>query len=262
MVCTRDRRHAAAMTTISANQPIWFAPRTLARIAGVCYLLIVGAAFNEGYVVPKIVTSGDPAATAAHIRASSALFRAGFVGDMMAGVFWIFLAMCLYLLLRNVHQLLAGAMVMLAAVGGGIQIFNQLNQYTALTVATDNTYTHAFGTTGADGTALLFAGMQQNGYIIDAVFFGLWLIPLGLLVVRSGWFPKALGMLLVVGGCAYIGNMFAVILHWNLAATLLLIPAGLAELSFLLWLLVKGVPADSMPGMRDLTAGPTRHDVP
>lgn len=235
------------MTTITANQPVRFAPKTLARMAGVCYLLIVGAAFNEGYVMPKIVAAGDPTTTALHIRASSALFRAGFFGDMLAGVFWILLAMCLYVLLRNVHQLLAGAMVVFAAVGAGIQIFNQLNQYTALTVVTDGAYPTALGQSGANGSALLFAGMQQNGYVIDALFFGLWLIPLGLLVIRSGWFPRVLGVLLVVGGCAYIGNMFAVFLNWGPLASVLLVPAGLSELAFLVWLLVKG--------MREPTAG-------
>lgn len=232
---------------MTANQPIRFATPTLARIAGVCYLLLVGAAFNEGYVLPKIVASGDPAATAAHIRASSALFRAGFVGDMVAGVFWVLLALSLYLLLRNVHQLLAGAMVTLAAIGAGIQIFNQLNQYTALSVATDAAYQHAFGASGANGLALLFADAQHNGYVVDSLFFGLWLLPLGLLVFRSGAFPRALGGLLVVGACAYVLDTFAVFLDWGPLGSLLLIPAGLAELSFLLWLLVKG--------MREPTAG-------
>ena len=204
-------------------------------------MLIIGAAFNEGYVLPKIVASGAAAATAAHLRSSSALFRAGFLGDMVAGGCWILLAMCLYLLLANVHRLAAGAMVTFAAVGGGIQIINQLNQYTALSVATDGTYTRALGASGANGLALVFAGMQHNGYVIDSLFFGLWLVPLGYLVVRSGWFPKVLGVLLVVGGCSYIVGMFAVFFGWDLVSTLSLIPSGLAELSFLVWLLVRGV---------------------
>jgi len=113
-------------------------PKALARTAGVLYLLLAGAAFNEGYVLPRIVKSGDAAATAGTIRASATLFRVGFVGDMVAATCWVLLAMALYLLLNHVHQLAAAAMVTFAVVGATIQYLNQLNQYTALTIATSD----------------------------------------------------------------------------------------------------------------------------
>ncbi|HEX9337330.1 MAG TPA: DUF4386 domain-containing protein [Pseudonocardiaceae bacterium] len=237
------------MTITVASPRVRFAPRTLARIAGVLYLLLIGAAFNEGFVVPRLVHAGDATTTADDIRASAALFRFGVVGDLLAGTIWLLLAMSLYLLLRHVHQLAAAAMVAFAAVGCAIQVLNQLNQYTALTIATDGTYTHAFGSTGANGLTLLFAGMQQSGYLIDAMFFGLWLLPLGYLVVKSGYFPRALGVLLIVGGFSYIADLFAIVFDLGGLGTILLVPAGLSELSFLLWLLIKGVPRDlSRPG--------------
>ena len=235
------------MTTIAANLPTRFAPRTLARIAGVLYLLLIGAAFNEGYVLPRIVVAGGATATADHIRASAALFRAGVVGDMVAGTLWIPLAMSLYLLLRHVHQLAAAAMVTFAAVGGGIQVVNQLNQYTALTIATDGSYAHAVGRAGSDWLALLFANMQHSGYVIDSIFFGLWLLPLGYLVVRSGYFPKALGVLLIIGSCCYVVETFAVLLGLGVLGDVLIIPAGLSEATFLVWLLIRGgsIPASA-----------------
>lgn len=233
------------MTTIAADPPVRFAPRTLARIAGVCYLLLIGAAVNEGFVLPRLVHAGDPTATANDIRASSGLFRAGFLGDLVAGVFWLFLAMSLYVLLRHVHRLAAGAMVVFASAGAGIQILNQLNQYTALTIATGDTYPHDL--------ALLFAGMQHDGYVIDSLFFGLWLAPLAFLVVRSGFLPKALGVLLFVGAGSYVADTFAITLNADTLGTLLLVPAGLSELTFLLWLLIKGV-ADSPSAVRARSA--------
>lgn len=228
------------MTTIAANPSVRFAPRTLARIAGVCYLLLIGAAFNEGYVIPHIVSSGDPTATADHIRASVGLFRAGVIGDLLAGTFWVVLAMSLYLLLRHVHQLAAGAMVVFAAVGGGIQVLNQLNQYTALSIATSDSYSHAFGTSGADGLALVFADMQHNGQVIDSIFFGLWLVPLGYLVIRSSYFPKAIGVILIAGAACYIADTFAILGDLGSLGDFLIIPAGLGELTFLVWLLATG----------------------
>ena len=70
-----------------------------------------------------------------------------------------------------------------------------IERFTALTVATDAGYPHALGTSGSDALTLLLVDMQHNGYVIDTLFFGLWLLPLGYLVIRSGYFPKALGVL-------------------------------------------------------------------
>jgi hypothetical protein len=108
-------------------RPSMTTPRALARIAGVLYLCLTGAAFNEGYVLPRIVRSGDATATASNIGASATLFRLGFAGDLVAATCWLLLAMALYLLLSHVHQLAAAAMVTFAAVGAAIQYLNQLS---------------------------------------------------------------------------------------------------------------------------------------
>ena len=234
-------------------------PKALARTAGVLYLLLMGAAFNEGYVLPRIVKPGDAAATADSIRASATLFRAGFVGDMVAATCWLLLAMALYLLLNHVHQLAAAAMVTFTAVGAAIQYLNQLNQYTALTIATSDHYARAFGGPGSDGLALLFATMQHNGYLIDSMFFGLWLLPLGYLVIRSGYFPKPLGVLLIIGCIAYIASMFMRILApavGTSTAPLFITIAGTAELCFLAWLLIKAVNAPASGGQAPAIAQP------
>ena len=220
-------------------------PTTLARTAGVLYLLLAGAAFNEGYVLLRIVKPGDATATADNIRASATLFRLGVLGDFVAGTCWVLLAMVLYLLLRHVNRLAAGAMVTFAAIGGGIQCLNQLNQYTALKVATGADYDRALGRAGADALALLFADVQGNGYLLDAMFFGLWLAPLGYLAFRSGYFPRAIGVLLLAACVGYLADFFTAFLAPSLAADVfrfVTTPAAAAgELTLLLWLLVKGV---------------------
>ena len=227
-------------------------PKTLARVAGVMYFLIGGAAFNEGYVLSRIVKSGDAAATADNIRSSAALFRAGFVGDLTAAVFWLLAAMALYRLLGHVSRPAAGAMVTFAATGAAIMTLNQLNQYTALTIATDADYSRAFGTAGSDALTHLFTDMQHNGYVIDDMFFGLWLLPLGYLVVKSGYFPKVIGVLLAIAGTGYLVDLFTVFLAPGLdpdVALFFTVPTAAAgELTFMLWLLVKGArtPAPTM----------------
>jgi hypothetical protein len=93
---------------------------------------------------------------------------------------------------------------------------------------------------------LLFAGMQQNGYLIASMFFGLWLLPLGYLVIKSGYFPRVLGVLLIIGCFAYVASLFAQVFVPGLGKTIapvFIALAGVAELSFIAWLLVKAVKA-------------------
>ncbi|OLB81014.1 MAG: hypothetical protein AUI14_04835 [Actinobacteria bacterium 13_2_20CM_2_71_6] len=234
------------------GDPITTSPKNLARIAGILYLLLVGAAFNEGFVLSRIVKSGNAQATADNIRSSATLFRLGFLGDLTAATFWLLTAMALYLLLKHVNQLAAAAMVTFAAVGAAIMTLNQLNQYTALTVATGDDYTRAFGRAGSDVLTLVFADMQHNGYLIDEMFFGLWLLPLGYLVIRSGYFPKVLGVLLTVACFGYLAALFTVVLAPDLGTSVTLfvtVPAAAAgELTFMLWLLIKGVRVPDLTG--------------
>jgi len=210
--------------------------KVLARLAGILYFLIGGAAFNEGYVLPRIVRPGDAAGTAGNIRASATLFRLGVLGDLTAGTFWLLAGLALYALLHQVHRLAALAMVTFAAVGAGIQILNQVSQYTALTVATTRS--------GPDSLVLVLTDMQRNGYAIDALFFGLWLLPLGYLVFRSGFLPRAIGVLVAVAGTGYLVYLFAVFLAPGASAGVfgfVTVPCAAAgELTFMLWLLVRG----------------------
>ena len=214
-------------------------PRTLARVAGLLYLVMfVGATF-AGHVRSRIVESGDPAATANNIRASATLFRVGFVADLAQVTCLLLAAMTLYLLFRHVNQLAAQAMVTLVAVAVAIYSLNLLNQSTALRIATDQGSTRAFGQAGSDQLVLQFADMQHNGYYIAAMFFGLWLLPLGYLAITSGYLPKVLGVLLIIGGVGYLVDLFVRFLAPGFGAGVspLVVPGAVAELSLAAWLL-------------------------
>ncbi|MCY9785286.1 DUF4386 domain-containing protein [Nocardiopsis sp. EMB25] len=229
-------------------------PRALARIAGLLYLLVAAFTIFAGVVNTRIVASGDAGATADNIDASATLFRVGLVSELVGATAFLMTAMTLYLLLRHVNQLVAAAMVTVVAVSVAMQSLNLLNQNTALTVATDQDYADALGPAAADQLALLFAGMQHDGYLIAQTYFGLWLLPLGYLVLRSGYFPKALGVLLVVGCCGHLTDVFARLLAPEFGASIsafAMTPAAVAEISFILWLLIRAVPH---PDTRPLAA--------
>jgi uncharacterized protein DUF4386 len=233
--------------------------RTLARIAGFLYLVVaVGGLFAELVVRSSIVEPGNAAATADNIRASATLFRVGFIADLVQATFFLFTAMALYLLLRRVQELVARAMVVFVAVSVAIMCLNLLNQWVAVQVATGEGLASAFGPAGSDALTGLFADMHHGGFLIAQMFFGLWLLPLGYLVLRSGWFPKVLGVLLIVGCLGYLVDLFVQFLAPGIADSIELFvvaPAAVGELSFIAWLLVKGVPVpEPAPRVQALTA--------
>lgn len=219
--------------------------KNLARIAGSLYLIVaVLGIVAELYVRASIVVPGNAAATAEKIRASATLFRLGAVSDLVQATCFLLTAMALYLLLRHVNTLVAQAMVVFVAVSVAIMCHNLLNQFVALSIATDELSSSVFGPAGSDGMTMLFAGMQHDGYLIAQMFFGLWLLPLGYLVARSGSFPKVLGVVLVIGCFGYLVDLFARFLAPGIAESigpLVLAPAAVGELSFIACLLVKGV---------------------
>lgn len=214
--------------------------KRLARIAGSVYLCVaVLGGFAELVVRDRIVELGHPLATAENIRDSATLFRAGFVADLVQATLFLLTAMVLYLLLRGVNELAARAMVVIVAVSVAIICLNLLNEWVALQIATDR----AFGA-GSDALVGLFAGMHHDGYLIAQIFFGLWLLPLGYLVVKSGWFPTWIGVLLIAGCFGYLVDTFATFLAPGIADTIeaiVLAPAAIGELSFVAYLLIKGV---------------------
>jgi len=227
--------------------PIMSSPKTLARTAGLFYLIVaVGGAINEIYVRPRIFKAGDAAATADNIRASAGLFRFGFLSELVSNTFWLLTAMVLYMLFKHVHQLAAAAMVTFVTAGAAIGGLNLVNQYTALTIATGEDYQRAFGQPSSDALTMLFVGMHNNGFFVNAVFFGLWLAPLGYLVIKSGYVPKVLGVLLIIGCFGYIADEFIHFIAPGLGKSVSLFLAavgGIPELIFVVWLLAKAVPA-------------------
>jgi hypothetical protein len=217
-------------------------PKRLARIAGVLYLIVaIFAAFSYNVATPTVYVPGDAAATAQRVMANAGLLRAGVVADLVQATAWIFVAMVFYLLLRHVNENWARAMVILVAVGATIICLSEVFPVAALLVATGESYVTAFGAAGSNALALLLLDIHHYGIVNASVFFGLWLIPLGLLAYRSGMFPKALGVLLVVGGVCYPVGVLAVYLtpaFGEAVKTLLINVPTVAEVWLLGYLLV------------------------
>jgi len=220
-------------------------PKRIARLAGFLYLLNgIFSGFAFGYVLTKVFVPGNAAATAANVAANSGLVGAGVVADLFQATLWVFLALTLYILLKHVHLSATRAMIVLVAIGAAVTCLNDVFQFASLRVATDPSYATAFGVAGSNAMVLLLLDIHHYGFLIAQIFFGLWLVPFGYLAYKSALFPRALGIMLIVGGACYLVGLLAVFLVPDFGEkinTFVTIPSAIAEISTVLYLLVVGV---------------------
>ena len=191
---------------------------------------------SELVVRDTLIEAGNAAATADNIARSAGLFRIAFASDLVNITFFVLAALALYALLRTIDAQVAVAMVVLNAVAAAIMSVNMINHFAALRIAT--------GAGESDALVMLFVDMHSNGYAIAQIFFGLWLLPLGYLVYKSGFLPRMLGVALMVGAFSYQAELLAGFLFPGLDEDLLLaiaMPAAIAEVTLFIWLLAKGI---------------------
>jgi len=215
-----------------------------ARIAGFLYLLLVIAGpLRLMYIPSTLFVHGNASATANNIAAHETLFRLGIVGDLFCGTIVIFVALALYRLFKGVDQNLAVLVVILGGVlPAAIDFFTVLNDAAALILVRGADFLSVFDKPQRDALAMLFLRMHDQEMFAAMIFWGLWLIPLGILVYRSRFLPRFLGVWLIVNGFAYLANSFAGLLlpHYANAVGNFIFPALTGEVAFVLWLLIRG----------------------
>jgi hypothetical protein len=239
-------------------------PKQLARIAGVFYLLVgIFGGFAEGFVDPKLYVAGNSTATAANVVANADLVRMGVVAHMVDGVFFALTAMALYLLLHHVQKNAARLMVLFVALAVGMICLNAVFLFEGMQVATDPSYVAAFGAAGSRALVMILVDLQHHGTLAAQVFFGLWLAPLGYLAYRSGLFPKALGVVLVLATISYLADSLTAFMLPDLELQIkpfLSVAPLVGEIWMVLYLLAKGVKsadqADRAPVARLAPVGP------
>ncbi len=190
-----------------------------ARRAGLLYLLLGISAPLGLLVVPgRVHVAGDATATAANLRALEGLVRLGIGSELFHQVVVVFVALALYRLFRGVNEGLAKqVLVMGAYLPVPIMFANVLNHVAALALVSGASWLAAFEPAQLDSLAYLFVRLHDRGIMVASVFWGLWLFPMGLLVVRSGRFPAVIGWLLWVAGAAYLAAAFAGLVAPSLA---------------------------------------------
>jgi hypothetical protein len=212
-----------------------------ARTAGLWYLIVaIISPFGLIYVPAKLIVPGNATVTVNNIMASEFLFRIGIVSFLLSQIASIFLVLALYRLFKRVDQKRALLMVALVLVSVPIGFLNMLNPLVVMFLLSGADFLSAFGTNQLNALVMVFLALQDYGTVLAEIFWGLWLFPFGLLVIKSGFFPKILGILLVVACFCYVAYSITCILFPNYNIMLLTVPAAVAEFSMILWLLIKG----------------------
>ena len=215
-----------------------------ARIAGFLYLLLVIVGpLRLMYIPSTLFVHGNASATSDNIAAHETLFRLGIVGDLFCGITVIFVGLALYRLFKGVDQNLAVMMVILGGVlPAALDFFIVLNDAAALILVRGTDFLSVFEKPQRDALAMLFLRMHDQEILAAEIFWGLWLFPLAILVYRSRFLPRFLGVWLIINGFAYLAHSFTGLLlpHYEDAVGNISFPALFGEVAFVLWLLIMG----------------------
>lgn len=215
-----------------------------ARLAGVLYLVIVVLGFyGIMYVPSQVHVVGDPQATFDNLLAREFLFRTGIYAHLLNTVVFTLMVLVFYQLFVEVNRFLAMAMVALVIVHISFEFGSELLNLAGLMVAKGQLLV-SLDLVQRQEWSYFFLRMSKHGSMgLSIAFWGLWLIPLGVLVFKSGFIPRIFGVLLILGGMAYIIESVFFILfpgQGGILKSLLFLVYAVAEIAFMLWLVIKG----------------------
>ena len=215
-----------------------------ARLAGFLYLLLViTGVYSIIFVSSQINVQGDAASTAKNILTNEFLFRTGIFNDFISNTIFVLLVLVLYRLFKQVNERQSKLMVALVIVQIPAVFIMEAFNITSLMIYKGEIL-QSFELNQRQDIAKLFLKINDNGMVALEVFWGLWLIPFGQLVYKSGFIPRIFGILLLIAGIAYILDSSTFMLFPDYRAfvsrpALLLVAIG--EVSITLWLLIKGI---------------------
>ena len=214
------------------------------RVAGLLYLLIVLLGpLRLIYIPSKLFVKGNAAATVANIGAHEWLFRAGIVSDLIGSLVLVFLVLAFYRLFRGVDQNLAVQVVIFGGVmPATLNLAGVVDDLAALAIVRGVDFLTVFSKSQLDALAIFMFGLRDHQYTAAEVLWGVWLFPLGILIYKSRFIPRFLGVWIVLGGLSYLvlsltGVMFPA---YQDKVFKISQPAMFSELGLMLWLVVKG----------------------
>src|SRR5215470_7677466 len=184
-----------------------------ARVAGLLYFLAsLPAPFGLIYVPSKLIVLNDVTATANNIRASESLLRLGIGCELLSSIMFIFVVVALYRLFKAVNETHALAMMILILVSIPISLLSVVNEILALVVLSGTNFLSVFDTGQLNVLAYLLMRLHGRAILVAEIFWGLWLFPFGILVIRSRFIPRVLGYLLFLAAFGYLASSLTFLL--------------------------------------------------
>lgn len=218
--------------------------RKTAKLAGFLYLiLVITGVYSIMYLSSQIIVQGDAITTAKNILAKEFLFRTSIINDLLSNTIFVLLVLVLYRMFKQVNEHQAKLMVAFVIVQVPAVFIMEALNITSLMIFKGEIL-QTFELNQKQDLAMLFLKINDNGTLTMEMFWGLWLLPFGLLAYKSRFIPIIFGILLVIAGIAYIVDSFVSLLFPTYSTfvnqpTLLLVAIG--EISITLWFLIKGV---------------------
>lgn len=217
----------------------------ISRIAGLIYLVvIISGIFSLMWVPSKLINYEDAYMTFENLTTFEILFRFGIASGLLCYIFFLFLPIVLYKLLKEVNEYMAKLMVLLAVISVPIYFLNVQNQLALLSLIKSPNYIKVLNHEQVQSLILLYINQYDDGMRLIHIFSGLWLFPFGYLMFKSNFFPKLFGILLMIGCFGYLINFFGniVVLNYkNFGISLYVsLPASIGEIGSCLWLLLIG----------------------
>ncbi|HEX8170635.1 MAG TPA: DUF4386 domain-containing protein [Thermoanaerobaculia bacterium] len=212
----------------------------LARRVGLLYLAGgAGAPFSLLYLPRLLVVRGDPSNALLVVRRAATLIRLGILADLACALIFLFIALTLQRLFEDIDRRKARLMVIFWIACVPVTFVNVLNRFAALVLASGASFLAPFSPPQLGALTMLALRLYQHGNVVAQIFWGLWLLPFGVLAYRSRFMPRLLGILLVIGGCAYVAASVSIILFGRSIAALVIAQA-LGEIPAVAWLAIKG----------------------
>jgi len=222
------------------------------RVAGLWYLLIVLLGpLRLIYIPSKLFVKGNATATVGNIAAHQWLFRAGIVSDLIGGVVLVLLVLAFYRLFRGVDQNLAVQVVIFGGIMPALLYFiSVVGDIAALAITRGIDFLSVFSKPQLDALAMFLLVLRDHQYTAAEILWGVWLFPLGILIYKSRFMPRFLGIWLILGGLSYVALSLTAVMFPAYQDKVFKIsqPAMFGEIALMLWLLIKGARPSSQAG--------------
>ena len=220
-----------------------------ARLAGVLYLIwVVTGLYGLLYVPSHTIVLGDATATSKKILSNEFLFRTNIINDIISSAIWVFLALILYRLFKQVNERQARLLVALVIVQIPVAFIVEAFNITSLMIFKDEIL-KTLELSQRQDFAMLFLKINDYVTMILVMFWGLWLLPFGRLVYKSGFIPRVFGWCLFIGGIGWVIDSVMILLfpvYSQFISQYVMITGTIGEIPIMLWLLIKGVKVEKM----------------